>query len=129
MKDINKVILVGRLGGDPVRYETKKGVAVVHFSLATSRKLRLPDGAPPETERPERTEWHRVVVWGKMGEHCAAYLKKGRAIYVEGMLRSNKYKDAAGVDKEFMEVHAEEISFLPKSEQRMEALTEAAALS
>ena len=115
MKDVNKVILVGRLGSDPVQRETKAGLAVVHFPLATSRRL-----APVETEgeaqgsssSKDETQWHRVVVWGKQAEACKQYLLKGQAVYIEGMMRTRKYTNKDGTARIAFEVHADEVSFL-----------------
>jgi single-strand DNA-binding protein len=121
MKDINKVILVGRLGKDPVQRETKTGLAVTHFPLATSRRIR-PDGqaegeegAEAEARAKEETQWHRVVVWGKQGEACSQFLRKGEPVYVEGTLRSHKYDGKDGQSRVSFEVHADEVSFLKGS--------------
>jgi single-strand DNA-binding protein len=130
MKDINKVILIGRLGADPVRRETKTGWTVVHFSLATSRKIvrevavaadaemlagEVPASPTIEAGASEETQWHRVVVWGKQGEACAQYLKKGQTVYVEGSIRSRKYDAQDGTNRVAFEVHAETVSFLGRS--------------
>lgn len=113
MKDVNKVILIGRLGADPIQRETKNGVPVVHFPVATSRRLR-DDAADGETaEAPkEETQWHRIVAWGKQGEICAQYLKKGHPVFVEGSLRSHKYDGKDGNTRLAFEIHAENVSFL-----------------
>jgi single-strand DNA-binding protein len=109
-RDVNKVILLGRLGADPVRRETKNGRAVVNFPLATSRRT-----APQEEggEAGTETVWHRVVAWGKDGENCAQFLRKGEAVFVEGSFRSRKYAGKDGVDRYSYEVHAEQVKFLP----------------
>ncbi len=84
MAGINKVIIVGNLGGDPeVRY-TPSGSAVANFSVATSESWKDKNTG----EKKERTEWHRIVVWGKLGELCGEYLSKGRQVYVEGRLQT-----------------------------------------
>lgn len=111
MKDVNKIILIGRLGNDPIRRETKAGKAVVHFPLATSRKFRE-DGEGQEETLQEETQWHRVVAWGRQGEVCAQYLKKGHPVYVEGMVKTNKFTGEDGETRYFVEVHAENVSFL-----------------
>ena len=118
MRDVNKVILIGRLGADPVQRHTKAGTSVVHFSLATSRRFLKEEGS--STQDPvygEETQWHQVVVWGKQGENCAQYLKKGRAIYLEGSIRGRTYEDKNKVTKYSVEIVADSISFLdsPKS--------------
>ena len=111
MKDVNKVILIGRLGADPIQRETKSGTSVVHFPMATSRKFREGAEGEGETSR-EETQWHRVVAWGKQGEVCAQYLRKGQPVYVEGMIRSRKYDGKDGVGRVAFEVHADNVSFL-----------------
>ncbi len=78
---VNKVILIGRLGKDPeIRY-TPSGQPVANFTLATNEVWNDKQG-----QRQERTEWHRIVVWGKQAEHCGQYLAKGRQVYIEGRL-------------------------------------------
>jgi single-strand DNA-binding protein len=87
MGSVNKVILVGNLGKDPeIRYTTK-GTAVCHLALATSATWKDSDG-----QRQSKTSWHRVVAWGKQGELCKEYLRKGRQIYVEGRLQTSSYE-------------------------------------
>ena len=106
MKDVNKLILVGRLCSGPVQRETKGGTWVVHFPLATSRV---------NSQKEQETQWHKVVVWGKQAEVCQQYLEKGQMVYVEGFLKSRKYIDKEGQEKTSVEVHAEEVKFLAKS--------------
>ncbi len=85
---VNKVILVGRLGRDPeVRY-TSAGQAVANFSLATDETYRDRAG-----ERQKRTEWHKIVVWGKQAETAQKYLKKGSLLYLEGRIQTREYTD------------------------------------
>lgn len=110
MKDINKVILVGRLGADPIQRETKNAVPVVHFPLATSRKIQT--NAEGVETMSQETQWHRIVVWGKEAENCAQFLKKGAAVYVEGFVRSHKYDGKDGAQRIAFEIHAEDVSFL-----------------
>lgn len=115
MKDVNKIILVGRLGGDPIQRQTKAGTSVVQFSVATTRKYFREDPASRGTKTflpAEETQWHKVVSWGKLGEVCATFLKKGNSVYVEGSLRSHHYSDRNGHEKLSFEVHAEDVSFL-----------------
>jgi len=104
---INKVILVGNLGHDPDVSYTPSGTAKVRFSLATSERWR--DKSTGELE--ERTEWHRVIAWGKVGESCAEYLSKGRQVYVEGRLQTRQW-EKDGVTKYTTEVIATEIKLL-----------------
>lgn len=117
MKDINKVILIGRLGVDPTLKTTSGGIPYARFSLATNKLIK--DQSPI-------TQWHRIVVWGKMAEHCSRYLKKGHNVYVEGELRSNEYEDKEGVLRQSFDVHINEISFLgyPKSSAKSESMNE-----
>ena len=119
MKDVNKLILIGRLGADPTMRETKSGNKVVNFSLATQRKFKRQgdDSSELETE----TQWHRVVSWGKQAESCAQYLKKGSTVFVEGLLKSRKYTSNEGVEKTIYEVHADEVNFLSYPQEQKAA--------
>jgi single-strand DNA-binding protein len=113
MKDVNKVILLGRLGADPVLRHTKTGTPVAHFSLATSRKFFREESDPSKgATQVEETQWHKVVAWGKRGETCAQYLKKGHPVYIEGFLKSHPYQDKEGHPRTSFEVYAEDVSFL-----------------
>lgn len=104
---VNKVILVGRLGQNPeVRY-TPSGAAVANFSVATNESWTDKSG-----QKQERTEWHRVVVWGKLAELCNQYLAKGRQVYVEGRLQTRQWQDKDGQTKYTTEVQAQTIQFL-----------------
>lgn len=106
-RGVNKVILIGHLGADPeVRYTTS-GTAVTQLSLATTE--RVPAG---EGNWEDRTEWHRVVAFGKTAENCGNYLSKGRQIYVEGRLQTRQWEDAQGVKRYTTEIVAREIQFL-----------------
>jgi len=92
---VNKVILIGNLGRDPeVRY-TPSGQAVANFTVATNEAWTDKAG-----QKQERTEWHRVVVWGKAAENCGEYLSKGRSVYVEGRLQTREWTNKEG-DKQF----------------------------
>jgi single-strand DNA-binding protein len=104
---VNKVILVGRLGQNPeVRY-TPSGAAVANFSVATNESWTDKSG-----QKQERTEWHRVVVWGKLAELCNQYLAKGRQCYVEGRMQTRQWQDKDGQTKYTTEVQAQTIQFL-----------------
>ncbi len=104
---VNKVILIGRLGNDPeVRY-TSNGGAVANFNVATNESWVDKAGA-----KQERTEWHRVVVWGKLGELCGQYLSKGRQAFVEGRLQTREWTDKEGHKKYTTEIVAQNIQFL-----------------
>lgn len=87
-KDLNKVMLIGRLGQDPELKFTQSGIAVAKFSLATSQSWKDQDGTTQE-----KTEWHSIVVWRKLAEICSEYLKKGSKIYCEGALSTSNWED------------------------------------
>jgi len=107
MASVNKVILVGNLGRDPELRYTQSGQAVANFSLATTDRFSNKEG-----ERQERTEWHRIVTWGKTAENCAQYLAKGRSVYVEGRLQTNEWEDKEGQKRRTTEVVAQTVQFL-----------------
>jgi single-strand DNA-binding protein len=107
MRGVNKVILVGNLGADPdVRYSST-GTAVVNFRIATSENWTNKEG-----ERETRTEWHRIVAFGKLAEICAEYLNKGKQVYVEGRLRSRSWEDKEGNKRWTTEVVANNVVML-----------------
>jgi single-strand DNA-binding protein len=97
---VNKVILVGNLGRDPETRYTGGGQAVCHFSLATSETYKDRAG-----ERQKRTEWHRIVVWGKLADIAQKYLKKGSQIYLEGSIRSSEWTDKEGQKRTSFEIN------------------------
>jgi single-strand DNA-binding protein len=106
-RGINKTILVGHLGNDPeIRY-TPTGVCVVNISVATGETWKDKDG-----NKQEHTEWHRVVFYGRLAEIAGEYLKKGAHVYVEGKLRTNKWKDQNGVDRYTTQINANEMQML-----------------
>lgn len=106
-RGINKVILVGNLGNDPeVRY-AQNGNAITTISVATSESWKDKDG-----NQQERTEWHRVKFFGRLAEIAGEYLKKGRQVYIEGSLRTEKYTDKAGVEKYSTDIIADEMQML-----------------
>ena len=106
---VNKVILVGNLGKDPeVRY-TSGGQAVASLRIATSRSWTDKQSG----QRKEETEWHDVEVWGKQAEQCGEYLAKGRQVYVEGRLKTDKWQDKqSGQDRYRVKVVADTVRFL-----------------
>jgi single-strand DNA-binding protein len=107
-RGVNKVILIGNLGNDPdVRY-TASGAAVANISLATAESWRDKESG----EQQERTEWHRVVFFGRLAEIVAEYLKKGSQIYVEGRLQTRKWQDKEGKDRYSTEIVANEMQML-----------------
>lgn len=108
MASVNKVILVGNLGADPeVRY-MPSGNAVVDVSLATTDIWKDKDSG----ERKERTEWHRVTFFGRLAEVVGEYMQKGRPMYVEGNLRTEKWQDKSGNDRYTTKIIAREMQML-----------------
>jgi len=93
---INKVILVGRLGKDPEIRSTPQGTSVAKFTIATDEKFTDRAG-----EKQERTEWHNIVAWGKLGEICGQYLKKGKLVYIEGSIRTDSWDDKESGQKKY----------------------------
>lgn len=121
MRDINslnKVLLIGRLGGKPeIRYLAQNGRRVARFTLATNERLFNPN----TNESRDRTEWHRVVVWGKLAEFCEKYLTQGKQIYLEGKLRTRSWQDRDGNKRTTTEVEAQNIVLLGRREEGAEA--------
>ena len=107
MASVNKVILIGNLGRDPELRYTKSGQAVANFSIATNDRWTDKQG-----QQQERTEWHRIVTWGKTAELCAQYLSKGRSAYIEGALQTREYEDKEGIKRYTTEVVAQRVQFL-----------------
>lgn len=106
-RGINKVILVGNLGNDPDTKYTQGGMAITRVSLATSSVRKDKDG-----NSQERTEWHRVVFFGRLGEIAGEYLRKGSQVYIEGELRYDKYTGQDGVEKYSTDIIANEMQML-----------------
>jgi single-strand DNA-binding protein len=104
---VNKVILIGNLGADPEVRFTPGGQAVANFRIATSDTWTDKNG-----QKQERTEWHRIVVWGKLAELCGEYLKKGRQCYVEGRLQTREWTDKENRKNYTTEVVANAVTFL-----------------
>lgn len=109
-RGVNKVILIGNLGKDPELRYTQGGTAVANFSLATSERVKR------NGEWEDQTEWHNIVLWGKTAENAGEYLSKGSTIYVEGSLRTRKWKDRDGNDRYTTEIHAFTVQYLSKKE-------------
>lgn len=93
---INKVILVGRLGKDPEIRSTPNGTSVAKFTVATDEKFTDRNG-----EKQERTEWHNITAWGKLGEICGQYLRKGKLVYLEGSIRTDSWDDKETGQKKY----------------------------
>ncbi len=112
MSGVNKVIVLGRLGSDPETKNISSGNTVCTFSLATSEAWKDKNG-----EKQEKTEWHRIVVWGKLAEICGKYLTKGRQTFVEGRLQTRSWEDQQGNKKYTTEVVATNVQFIGSSTQ------------
>ena len=107
---VNKVILVGRLGKDPEVRSTPSGTTVAKFSLATDERFTDKNG-----EKQERTEWHNIVAWGKLGEICGQYLKKGKLIYIDGSIRTDSWDDKESGQKKYRtEIIAQNMQMLDR---------------
>ena len=107
-RGINKVILVGNLGADPETRYTAAGAAITTIRVATSESLRDKQSG----EMQERTEWHRVKFFGRLAEIAGEYLRKGRQVYIEGSLRTDKWQDQSGQDRWTTEIIADEMQML-----------------
>ena len=108
MASVNKVILVGNLGRDPETRYSPDGAAICNVSIATTSQWK--DKA--SGERKEETEWHRVTFYGRLAEIAGEYLKKGRSVYVEGRLKTRKYKDKEGIEKYATDIIADQMQML-----------------
>ena len=119
MAGINKVILIGNLGRDPELRYTQNGQPVTNFSLATSEQWTDKNSG----EKVERTEWHRIVVWGRSAEHCSQYLAKGRTVYIEGRLQTREWEDKEGQKRSTTEINAQTVQFLggPRGQSQPDA--------
>jgi single-strand DNA-binding protein len=113
MASVNKVILVGNLGADPeVRY-APSGTAVANFNMATTDQWTNKEGV-----KEEKTEWHRIVAFGRLGEICGEYLHKGKQVYVEGRLQTRSWEDREGVKRYTTEIVANTMQMLgPKGKE------------
>ena len=111
MASVNKVILIGNLGRDPeVRY-TQTGTAVANFTLATNEVWNDKSG-----ERQERTEWHRIVVWGKQAEIAREHLSKGKQVYIEGSIQTRQWDDREGHKRTTTEIKAQRLIMMGRAE-------------
>jgi single-strand DNA-binding protein len=107
MASVNKVILIGNLGRDPETRYTTGGDAVTNLRIATTEAWKDKSG-----EKQEKTEWHTVVLFGRLAEIAGEYLKKGRPVYIEGRLQTRKYTDKEGVEKYSTEIVADRMQLL-----------------
>ena len=109
---VNKIFIIGRLARDPeIRY-TQNGSAIANMTVATDESFTGSDG-----NKVERTEWHRVTVFGKAAENCGNYLGKGSLVHVEGSLATRKWQDQNGQDRYTTEIKAQRVQFLDRRDQ------------
>ena len=106
MPALNKIQLIGNLGKDPETRFTPKGTKVCHFSLAVDRRWKNTAGEPKES-----TDWFNIEVWGKLGEFCQSYLGKGRLVYIEGRLQTDRYEQE-GETRYYTKVVARQLQIL-----------------
>ena len=107
-RGINKVILIGNLGADPETRAMPSGMTVANIRIATSENWKDKQSG----ENKERTEWHNVAMFGRLGEIAGEYLKKGSKVYIEGCLRTRKWQDKSGNDRYTTEIIANEMQML-----------------
>ncbi len=107
MAGVNKVILIGNLGKDPVVRHLESGVAVANFSIATNEPYKSKDG-----NKVEHTEWHNIVLWRGLAEISEKYLKKGDKVYIEGRLRTRQWDDKDGIKRYSTEILADNMNML-----------------
>jgi single-strand DNA-binding protein len=110
---VNKVMLIGRLGGDPDMRYAPSGSAVANFSLATNRSYKDKDG-----NFKEETDWHRITVWTKLAEFAKQYLKKGMRVYVEGRIQYRDWQDQNGVKRNATDIIAFDVQMLESLGER-----------
>lgn len=104
---VNKVILIGRLGADPeIRY-TPDGMMIVNFNMATTEQRKDKSG-----QRVSKTEWHKIIAFGKLAEICGEYLRKGKLVYIEGRIQTRSWEDKEGVKRNTTEIIASGLQML-----------------
>jgi len=108
---LNKAMLIGNLGADPETRFTQDGTCVCNIRVATTERFKNRNG-----ERQERTEWHRVVLWGRLGEIANEYLRKGSRVYIEGKIETRKWTDRDGNDRYTTEIRASDMKMLSSRE-------------
>ena len=111
MANLNKVMIIGRLGSDPELRYTQTNTAVTTIRVATSESWTDKQSG----DRKETTEWHRIVIWGRQAETCEKYLKKGSLVYVEGGLRTREWQDKEGQRRWTTEIRAQRVQFLERA--------------
>ena len=112
MASLNKVLLIGNLGQDPELRYTPSGRAVANFSIATSERWKDKEG-----QNQERTEWHRIVLWGRQAEIAKDYLRKGKQIYLDGRIQTRNYEDTDGNKRWITEIVGERFLMLGRKDE------------
>ncbi len=112
MAGVNKAIIIGNLGRDPETRYTPDGTAVTNFSIATSESWTDKNSG----EKKEKTEWHKIVAWRRLGEICGEYLSKGSKVYIEGKLQTRSWEQD-GVTKYITEIVAQTVQFLSEKKR------------
>ncbi len=107
MSSLNKAMIIGRLGADPELRHTADGTAVATFNVATTEVRKDRNG-----NKQEKTEWHRIVAWRRLGEIAGEYLKKGRLVFVEGKIQSREYEGRDGIKRRTFEIVADNMQML-----------------
>lgn len=115
MPSLNKVQIIGHLGRDPEMRYTPKGTPFARFTVAVNRGWTGADG-----ERRQETEWFNIEAWGKLGEICQQYLRKGRLVYIEGELRTDKWEDEKGEPRSITRVHVQQMQILDRKPEEPE---------
>ncbi len=118
-RGVNKVILIGNLGGDPELRYTPNGHAVASFNIATTEGRKDKDG-----NWNDHTEWHRVVTWNKLAETAGEYLKKGSQVYIEGRIQTRQWEDKEGVKRYQTEIVAQNLQMLGRRSDGAPAATD-----
>lgn len=117
MASVNKVIIVGNLGADPELKYTQNNTPVTNFRVATTDRWR--DKTSGEMQ--ERTEWHRIVAWARLGEICGQYLRKGKQVYVEGRLQTRSWEDQDGNKRYTTEIVAQTMQMLGRAGDQIDS--------
>jgi len=119
MPALNNVQLIGRLGKDPETRFTPTGKKVCHFTLAVNRTWRTGEGAEKEA-----TDWFNIEAWGRLGEVCQQYLAKGRSVYIEGRLKTERYTDEMGETRYYTQVVARQMQMLDRKPDEQDVAVE-----
>ena len=118
MASLNKAILIGNLGKDPEMRYMPNGDAVVNFSIATTESYKDRDG-----NKQDKTEWHNIVIYGKLAEIAGQYLKKGSPVYIEGRIQTRKWQDKEGADRYTTEIVASAMQMLGGKQEGQQQAT------